>query len=59
MSARHYGGLGLGLYIASGLVSRLCGTLRASSEPGVGSTFVVELPTGAPVASETTPLTAS
>ncbi|MBI3184056.1 MAG: PAS domain-containing protein [Myxococcales bacterium] len=44
VSPRHYGGLGLGLYIASRLASRMGGSLAARSELGKGSTFTVELP---------------
>lgn len=40
------GGLGLGLFIARGIAEAHGGTVRASSEPGEGATFVVELPRG-------------
>jgi PAS domain S-box-containing protein len=38
------GGTGLGLFISRELVRRMNGRLDVSSEPGVGSTFVFELP---------------
>jgi signal transduction histidine kinase len=38
------GGSGLGLYICRELVERMSGTLTVVSEPGRGSTFMVELP---------------
>jgi signal transduction histidine kinase len=37
------GGTGLGLYIARRLVERMGGELTVSSEPGGGSTFMIEL----------------
>jgi signal transduction histidine kinase len=41
---RHYGGLGLGLYIAKSIADAHGGTIRVTSTVGVGSTFTVELP---------------
>ena len=41
---RHYGGLGLGLYIAKNIVELHRGSIRVTSSEGEGSTFVVELP---------------
>jgi PAS domain S-box-containing protein len=41
------GGTGLGLYISRELVRRMEGSLDVSSEPGVGTTFVLELPRAA------------
>jgi PAS domain S-box-containing protein len=43
-SARHYGGLGLGLWIARQIVEASGGVLRVSSAAGEGSTFTVVLP---------------
>jgi signal transduction histidine kinase len=43
-SARHYGGLGLGLFIARQIVDAHGGSITAESAPGQGTVFVVELP---------------
>ncbi len=43
-SSKYYGGLGLGLYITRQIVEAHGGTIRVSSTPGEGSTFVVEVP---------------
>lgn len=44
--SREGGGTGLGLAIARELVLAHGGTLKADSEPGQGSVFVIELPNG-------------
>jgi signal transduction histidine kinase len=44
VSTRHYGGLGLGLYISRSIVEGHGGSIRAESQPGAGTTFIVELP---------------
>jgi signal transduction histidine kinase len=43
-SARGYGGLGLGLYIARRIVEAHQGVIRVESDLGRGSRFIVELP---------------
>lgn len=44
VSAAHYGGLGMGLWIARQAARALGGSVRLTSAPGKGSTFVVTLP---------------
>ena len=41
---KHFGGFGLGLFIAREIVMAHGGTIHLVSEPDVGSTFTVELP---------------
>ncbi|MDD2499266.1 MAG: ATP-binding protein [Geobacter sp.] len=43
-NTRRFGGTGLGLAISRRLVERMGGSLLVSSQPGEGSSFVVELP---------------
>jgi signal transduction histidine kinase len=43
-STRTTEGAGVGLTLARGLVEAMAGTVRAMSTPGLGSTFVVDLP---------------
>jgi signal transduction histidine kinase len=44
VSSRHYGGLGLGLYIAHEIVEAHGGCIVVDSAPSAGSTFTVLLP---------------
>jgi len=44
VSSRHYGGLGLGLYIVKAAVEGMGGTIRVESTVDEGTTFTVELP---------------
>jgi PAS domain S-box-containing protein len=46
VSTRHFGGLGLGLYVSAQILRAHNGSLRVESEPGQGATFIVELPRG-------------
>jgi signal transduction histidine kinase len=48
VSNRHYGGLGLGLYISRRIAEAHGGSIRVQSAPGAGATFIVELPRGGP-----------
>jgi len=45
VSGRHYGGLGLGLYISKQIVEAHGGVISAESKPGEGAAFHVTLPT--------------
>ncbi len=42
--SRHYGGLGLGLYVAKQIVAAHGGTIRAHDTEGGGATFTIDLP---------------
>jgi signal transduction histidine kinase len=49
VSATHFGGLGLGLYISREIVSGLGGTIEVKSQRGQGATFTVTLPCAGPL----------
>ncbi len=48
VSVRHYGGLGLGLYISREIIEAHGGRVSVDSRLGEGSLFTVELPRGGP-----------
>lgn len=48
VAARHYGGLGLGLYLVRRVVESLGGSIGVESEPGHGAKFWVRLPLAGP-----------
>ena len=54
VSIRHFGGLGLGLYVSVQILRAHQGSLRVESEPGRGACFMIDLPrrsSGSPVTS--------
>jgi PAS domain S-box-containing protein len=44
VSSRHFGGLGLGLWVVREVASAMGGRVTVQSTPGEGSTFIVSLP---------------
>ena len=46
VSTRHFGGLGLGLYISMQILRAHHGSMRVESQPGQGACFIVDLPPG-------------
>ncbi|MHB1844889.1 MAG: sensor histidine kinase [Deltaproteobacteria bacterium] len=52
--ARHYGGLGLGLYIVRQIAEAHGGRVTVESKPSFGSTFTLELPLAPPASDERT-----
>lgn len=56
VSDRHYGGLGLGLYISRRIAQAHGGSIRVQSAPGAGATFTVELPGAGPPVSPRAPI---
>jgi signal transduction histidine kinase len=56
VSERHFGGLGLGLFIARQIVEAHGGGIRVESKPGAGATFIVELPLHVPISPHSEPV---
>jgi signal transduction histidine kinase len=50
VSKDNYGGLGLGLYVAKAIAEGHGGSIRVTSDRAEGTTFVVRLPLGEPIA---------
>jgi signal transduction histidine kinase len=48
VSAQHFGGLGLGLYVSREIVTAHGGSLAVKSQRGQGSTFTMTLPCAGP-----------
>jgi|GEM_PF-1257427 len=46
--SQEYGGLGLGLFLTRQIVEAHGGSIHATSQPGEGATFVLELPASSP-----------
>jgi signal transduction histidine kinase len=46
VSSRHFGGLGLGLWVTKQIVLKMGGSITVASERGRGATFTVDLPKG-------------
>ncbi|WP_437678695.1 sensor histidine kinase [Sorangium sp. So ce131] len=55
VSNRHYGGLGLGLYVVKSIVEALGGAVRADSLPDEGTRLTIELPCAPPPSSRAAP----
>jgi nitrogen-specific signal transduction histidine kinase len=53
VSPRHFGGLGLGLWITREIVTRMGGSIAVRSAVGQGATFTVELPKTPPTGTST------
>lgn len=52
VSSRHYGGLGVGLWVTREIIEAFGGTVGVTSTPGEGATFRIELPFDAPEQAE-------